>query len=172
MESATPARWKWLWWGNGRLKVRQRVGWRNSWTRGREFNVWVINLNFVSQWQFNLICCQPLLTKIRVLRSVCERSGEECEPVPATAKHDKSQLQQRWNAPRGEDCHAPQEDIDVKLLFNLCTLVTTNAKCYVRTDRLSLKGISRSVIYLIKMRIDNSSVYKVFHMKNSRLIAS
>lgn len=57
--------------------------------------------------------------------------------------------------------HAPQADIDVKLLFNLCTLVTTNAKCYVRTDRFSLKGIFGSVIYLIKMRINNSSVYKV-----------
>lgn len=172
MESATLARWKRLWWGNGRLKVRQRAGWKNSWTGGREFNVWVINLNFVSQWQFNLISCQPLLTKIRVLRSVCERSGEECEPVPAAAKHDKSQLQQCANTPRGEDRHAPQADIDVKLLFNLCTLVTTNAKCYIRTDRLSLKGISRSVIYLMKMRINKSSVYKVFPMKNLHSIVS
>lgn len=146
----------------GGVKVRQQAGWMNSWTGGREFNVSVINLNFVSQWQFNLISCQPLLTKIRVLRSV----WEEQRGMWACTRHkrDKSQLQQRANAPRGEDRRAPQVDLDVKLFFNLCT--------EHRTDGLSLKDISRSVSYLIKMRVNNSSVHKVFPMKNSHSIVS
>lgn len=95
MESAKVACRKWLQGGNG-------WGWRDDWTGSRKFSVWVINLNSVSQWHFNTISCQPLLTEISVLKCVCERSGEECEPVPAPAKHDKTQLRQSESTQCGE----------------------------------------------------------------------
>lgn len=69
------------------IRGRGGVGWMNCRAGTGEFSDWVINLTFVSQWEYNLALCELLLTKISVphcvwTKRLTERSGEECEPVP------------------------------------------------------------------------------------------